>query len=68
MLDSKRSVVIITGLIVFVIIILHNIGASRGIGRNIAISVSSKVAPTSTIVIVARNLNGLEETKKAIKE
>lgn len=54
MLDSKRSVILITG-------------ASRGIGREIAISVASKISEDSTIVIVARNSNGLSETKEAIQ-
>ena len=41
-------------------------GASRGIGRAIAIESSSKFATGSVIVLLARSTSGLEETKAQI--
>lgn len=41
-------------------------GASRGIGRSIAIECAAKFAAGSVIVLLARSINGLEETKAQI--
>ncbi|CAB3372714.1 Hypothetical predicted protein [Cloeon dipterum] len=38
-------------------------GASKGIGRTIAVEFSNKVAPGSKFVLLARSKSGLEETK-----
>lgn len=54
MLDSKRALVIVTG-------------ASRGIGREIAIQAASKINEQSTLLLVARNTTGLLETKQTIQ-
>lgn len=48
---NKKSFVLITG-------------ASKGIGRTIAIEFSKKVAPGSKFALLARSASGLEETKK----
>ncbi|XP_028131948.1 sepiapterin reductase [Diabrotica virgifera virgifera] len=52
---SKKSIVFITG-------------ASKGIGRTIAIEVSRKLEQSSIIVLIARSQNGLDETKAQIGE
>lgn len=41
-------------------------GASRGIGRTMAIECAAKLATGSVIVLLARSVNGLEETKAQI--
>ena len=41
-------------------------GASRGLGRTIAIEFSKKVAPGSVFLLVARTADALEETKAAV--
>ncbi|XP_071946845.1 sepiapterin reductase-like [Antedon mediterranea] len=41
-------------------------GASRGIGRSIAVNLSGKLDEESSMVITARNAQGLEETKRLI--
>lgn len=41
-------------------------GASRGIGRSIAIECAAKFAAGSVIVLLARSMGGLEETKAQI--
>lgn len=41
-------------------------GASRGIGRTMAIESAAKMATGSVIVLIARSMNGLEETKAQI--
>lgn len=41
-------------------------GASRGIGKNLAIEFSRYLAPQSTILLMARALPKLEETKQEI--
>lgn len=41
-------------------------GASRGIGRTIAIEFSKKVAPGSVFLLVARSTAALEETKASV--
>lgn len=41
-------------------------GASRGIGRNLAIKFGSLVAPNSTLVLLARSSPDLEDTRKQV--
>lgn len=41
-------------------------GASRGIGRSMAIECAAKMATGSVIVLIARSMAGLEETKAQI--
>lgn len=41
-------------------------GASRGIGKNLAIKFSTLVTSDSTLVLLARNLQDLEATKTQI--
>lgn len=41
-------------------------GASRGIGRTMAIECAAKMTTGSVIVLIARSMNGLEETKAQI--
>lgn len=41
-------------------------GASRGIGKNMAIKFSALVTSDSTLVLVARDLQNLEATKTQI--
>lgn len=41
-------------------------GASRGIGRTMAIECAAKMATGSVIVLIARSIAGLEETKAQI--
>lgn len=41
-------------------------GASRGIGRTMAIECAAKMATGSVIVLIARSMAGLEETKAQI--
>jgi sepiapterin reductase len=43
-------------------------GASRGIGKEMAIETSRKFGAGSVVVLLARSLEGLEATKAAIKE
>ena len=43
-------------------------GASQGIGREISIQFAKKVADGSTFLLLARNLNNLNETKKMMNE
>lgn len=43
-------------------------GASQGIGKNLAIEFSRLLAPESTILLLARTLPKLENTKKEILE
>jgi len=43
-------------------------GASRGLGRTIAVEFSQKVAPGSVFLLVARSADALEETKAAVNE
>jgi sepiapterin reductase len=50
---SKRTFCLITG-------------ASRGIGRSIAVEVSKKIAPGSVVLLLARSKAGLESTKEEI--
>jgi sepiapterin reductase len=50
---NKKSFVLVTG-------------ASRGLGRTIAIEFSKKVAPGSVFLLVARTADALEETKAAV--
>ncbi|XP_050310688.1 sepiapterin reductase isoform X2 [Anthonomus grandis grandis] len=52
---SKKSVVVITG-------------ASKGIGQTIATEISSRLNQNSILVLLARDNNGLDETKKRIAE
>ncbi|KAI6182564.1 hypothetical protein M3Y97_00394100 [Aphelenchoides bicaudatus] len=54
MIDSRRSIVVVTG-------------SSRGIGREIAVQVASKISKDSTVVLVARTLSGLQQTKQDIQ-
>ena len=41
-------------------------GASRGIGRCIAVEFSKKVGPNSVFLLLARSAQGLEETKAEV--
>lgn len=41
-------------------------GASQGIGKNLAIEFSRKVTSESTVLLIARSLSNLEDTKKAV--
>lgn len=43
-------------------------GASQGIGRQIAIEFAQNVAPGSTFLLLARNIDNLNETKKLMEE
>lgn len=43
-------------------------GASQGIGRQIAVTFAQKVAPGSTFLLLARNIDNLNETKKLMEE
>ncbi|XP_056634227.1 sepiapterin reductase [Diorhabda sublineata] len=43
-------------------------GASRGIGRTIAIEISRKLEQNSILILLARSKSGLEETKTQIAE
>lgn len=43
-------------------------GASQGIGRQISIEFAQKVAPGSTFLLVARNIDNLNETKRLMEE
>lgn len=43
-------------------------GASQGIGRQIAVEFASKVGPDSIFLLLARNIENLNETKKLMEE
>lgn len=50
---SRRTCVILTG-------------ASKGIGQRLAIEIGKLLIPDSTIVLMARDTNGLEKTKELV--
>lgn len=50
---SRRTCVILTG-------------ASKGIGQSLAVEISRLLIPDSTIVLMARDTNGLEKTKDLV--
>lgn len=50
---SRRTCVILTG-------------ASKGIGQHLAIEIGKLLIPDSTIVLIARDTNGLEKTKELV--
>lgn len=52
---SRRTCVILTG-------------ASKGIGQSLAIEISRLLIPESTIVLMARDTNGLEKTKEMVNK
>lgn len=41
-------------------------GASKGIGQSLAVEISRLLVPDSTIVLIARDTNGLEKTKDLV--
>lgn len=41
-------------------------GASKGIGQGLAVEISRLLIPESTIVLIARDTNGLEKTKEMV--
>lgn len=43
-------------------------GASRGIGQSLAVEISRLLVPESTIVLIARDTNGLEKTKEMVNK
>lgn len=43
-------------------------GASKGIGQSLAIEISRLLVPDSTIILIARDTNGLEKTKEMVNE
>ena len=51
--DDKRSFLLVTG-------------ASKGLGRSLAINLASKLGKKSFVLLLARNKEGLEETKTQI--
>jgi short-subunit dehydrogenase len=52
---SRRTCVILTG-------------ASKGIGQSLAVEISKLLIPESTIVLLARDTNGLEKTKEMVNK
>jgi len=52
---SRRTCVILTG-------------ASKGIGQSLAIEIGRLLIPESTIVLMARDTNGLEITKELVNK
>lgn len=50
---SRRTCVILTG-------------GSKGIGRSLAVEISKILVPESTIVLIARDTDGLEKTKENV--
>lgn len=50
---SRRTCVILTG-------------ASKGIGQRLAVEIGKLLIPDSTIVLIARDTNGLEKTKELV--
>lgn len=52
---SRRTCVILTG-------------GSKGIGQCLAVEMSRILVPESTIVLMARDTNGLEKTKELVKK
>lgn len=52
---SRRTCVILTG-------------ASKGIGQSLAVEISRLLIPESTIVLIARDTNGLEKTKEMVNK
>lgn len=52
---SRRTCVILTG-------------ASKGIGQSLAVEIGRLLIPESTIVLMARDTNGLEKTKEMVNE
>lgn len=43
-------------------------GASKGIGQGLAIEISRLLIPESSIVLIARDTNGLEKTKELVNK
>jgi len=43
-------------------------GASKGIGQCLAVEIGKLLVPESTIILTARDTNGLEKTKKMINK
>lgn len=43
-------------------------GASRGLGRSIAVALARRVAPDSTFLLMSRSLPGLNETKMLVQQ
>jgi len=43
-------------------------GASKGIGQSLAVEISRLLIPESTIVLMARDTNGLEKTKELVNK
>lgn len=41
-------------------------GGSKGIGQNLAVEISKILVPESTIILIARDTNGLEKTKEMV--
>jgi len=52
---SRRTCVILTG-------------ASKGIGQCLAVEIGKLLVPESTIVLMARDTNGLEKTKEMVNK
>lgn len=52
---SRRTCVILTG-------------ASKGIGQSLAVEIGRLLIPESTIVLMARDTNGLEKTKELVNK
>lgn len=52
---SRRTCVILTG-------------ASKGIGQSLAVEIGRLLIPESTIVLMARDTNGLEKTKEMVNK
>lgn len=43
-------------------------GASKGIGRGLAVEIGRILIPGSTIILMARNANDLEKTKEMVNK
>jgi len=52
---SRRTCVILTG-------------ASKGIGQCLAVEISKHLVPDSTMILMARDTNGLEKTKEMVNK
>lgn len=52
---SRRTCVILTG-------------GSKGIGQSLAVEISKNLVPESTIILIARDTDGLEKTKDLVRK